>query len=257
MIDTEMVTDSVDKDGKDNGKALENVTSVSFKEEESGYMAGYAVVKEGKTKIGMTLGGGGITASCNRYGYGFAQGVKDAANETSTKVELKVSYKYGNTFQASDELKDQIKDWYSNGTEVVFSCGGLMLDSVKKASDEVKKGEIVGVDVDQSSEGGNVITSAMKGLKKATNIVLDIIYRGQFEEELSGKRTVLGISDNATGLPTETWKLSHFTKEEYNELVEKIKNNDITVKNDIVSDCADGTFWTDNFAGENVSIIFE
>ena len=59
---------------------LSNVTAVSYKEE-SGYMAGYAAVMDGYTKLGATLGGGGTNPACNRFGYGYVQGAIAAAAE--------------------------------------------------------------------------------------------------------------------------------------------------------------------------------
>ena len=42
-----------------DGNPLKNVASVEFQEEQAGYLAGYAVVKEGYTKLGFSGGGGG------------------------------------------------------------------------------------------------------------------------------------------------------------------------------------------------------
>ncbi|MGM9662252.1 MAG: BMP family ABC transporter substrate-binding protein, partial [Oscillospiraceae bacterium] len=50
---------------------LDNVAGIAFKEEQCGYFAGYAVVKEGFTKLGFSGGGGGTNDACCRYGYGF------------------------------------------------------------------------------------------------------------------------------------------------------------------------------------------
>ena len=43
----------------DAGNALPNVTAVVYKEQESGYLAGYAAVMDGYRKLGYTGGGGG------------------------------------------------------------------------------------------------------------------------------------------------------------------------------------------------------
>ena len=45
--------------GVDGSPVLKNVAGIAFKEEQCGYLAGYAVVKEGFTKLGFTGGGGG------------------------------------------------------------------------------------------------------------------------------------------------------------------------------------------------------
>ena len=87
-----------------NGNVLPNVTAIVYKEQESGYLAGYAVVKDGYTKLGGTFGGGGSNPACNRFAYGFVQGAKAAADELGVDVEIKISFMYGSTFSASQEL---------------------------------------------------------------------------------------------------------------------------------------------------------
>ena len=58
-------------DGWDTG--LDNILGVSYQEEQAGYLAGYAAVMEGYTKLGFSGGGGGSNPACIRYGYGYAQ----------------------------------------------------------------------------------------------------------------------------------------------------------------------------------------
>ncbi|HBI95715.1 MAG TPA: BMP family ABC transporter substrate-binding protein, partial [Ruminococcaceae bacterium] len=107
---------AVDVNGFDinseNGTIPENVFCVTFKEEEAGYLAGYAAVKDGFTKLGFMGGGGGTNPACCRYGYGFAQGVSAAAKELGITVELKYSWQYGASFSASPELEAMAKGWY-------------------------------------------------------------------------------------------------------------------------------------------------
>ena len=50
-----------------------NLAAISFREEQCGYLAGYAAVMEGYTKLGFCGGGGGTNDACCRYGYGYVQ----------------------------------------------------------------------------------------------------------------------------------------------------------------------------------------
>ena len=68
-----------DPDPDVEGNILTNVAGIAFKEEQSGYFAGYAAVMEGYTKLGFSGGGGGTNPACCRYGYGFVQGANAAA----------------------------------------------------------------------------------------------------------------------------------------------------------------------------------
>ena len=113
---------------------LDNVTAVSYKEEESGFLAGYSAVMDGYTKLGGTFGGGGGNAACNRFALGYVQGIQAAASKKGVDVEVRISFQYGDAFSASPELQTQISGWYNKGTQIVFSCGGSMLQSVKAPS---------------------------------------------------------------------------------------------------------------------------
>ena len=213
---------------------LDNVAPISFKEEQSGYLAGYAVVKDGFTKLGFAGGGGGTNPACCRFGYGFAQGANAAAKEMGISVELKYSWQYGASFSASPELQTMIKGWYETGTEIVFACGGSMFSSIVAAAAE-NEGYVVGVDVDQSSESETVITSAMKGLSSATQWAIGKFYDGKWDE-IGGIAQSLGAEEDAVGLPAENWLFETYTVEEYNELLAAIKSGEVVVDGTIVTD---------------------
>ena len=212
---------------------FDNVAPISFQEEQSGYLAGYAAVMEGYTKLGFMGGGGGTNPACQRFGYGFAQGAEAAAAAKGVKVELNYSWKFGANFSGSPDLQTMAAGWYQNGTEVIFCCGGSMFASVSAAAD-AEEGKVVGVDVDQSFEAPNtVITSAMKGPADATKWALAKHYDGKWSE-IGGVATALGAKDNAVGLPTATWSLKNWSVEDYQKLFKEIVDGKVTVKNDLV-----------------------
>ena len=208
---------------------LDNVAGIAFNEEQCGYFAGYAVVKEGYEKLGFTGGGGGTNPACIRYGWGFAQGANDAAKELGKTVDLTYSWEYGASFSASTELQTMVSGWYANGTEIVFACGGSMFQSVAAAA-SANDAKVVGVDVDQSSESETVVTSAMKGLADATEWAIAKVYDGTFAE-IGGKGTSLGVAENAVALPTATWSMTNFTVADYEALYNKVLNGEITIDN--------------------------
>ena len=216
------------------GNTLTNIAPISFKEEQSGYFAGYAVVKDGFTRLGFTGGGGGTNPACCRYGYGFAQGAEAAAAELGVEVELKYSWQYGASFQASPELQTMIKGWYENGTEIVFACGGSMFQSVAAAAAE-NDGFVVGVDVDQSGESDTVVTSAMKGLSNATEWAITKFYDGTWDE-IGGIPTSLGVNEDAVGLPTESWLFETYSVEDYQAALDAMKAGDLVVDDTVVTE---------------------
>ena len=216
---------SVDADSP----VLTNVAGISFMEEQCGYFAGYAVVKEGFEKLGFTGGGGGTNPACVRFGYGFVQGANDAAKELGQTVDINYTWQFGNTFSPSPELMAMVSGWYNAGTEIVFCCGGNMFQSVAQAAAE-NDGAVVGVDTDQSFESETVVTSATKGLASAVQWALAKVYDGTFSE-IGGNATSLGADNNAVGLPTATWSMQNFTVEEYEALFQKVLNGEVTIDN--------------------------
>lgn len=216
-----------------------NVTCFVYQEEISGFMAGYAAVKEGYKKLGF-LGGRAVPAVI-RFGYGYVQGVNAAAVELGIANEVSVNYVYGGKFQGSPEITAAMDTWYQGGTEVVFACGGGIFTSACEAATKAGvNGKVIGVDTDQSYNingkygAGLCITSAMKGLAPTVNTILTDIFAGKWEN-YAGKINKLGMvsgtdaSLNYVQLPTDTWSMKNFTKEDYATLVKKIFDGTITI----------------------------
>ena len=216
----------------DEGNTLTNVAGIAFQEEQAGYLAGYAAVKDGFTKLGFSGGGGGTNDACCRFGYGYVQGANAAASELGITVDMNYSWEYGATFQASTELQTMISGWYANGTEIVFACGGSMFQSISAAA-SANDGYVIGVDVDQSGESDAVVTSAMKGLSDAVQWAVAKVYDSTFTE-IGGTATSLGVKDNAVELPTaaESWRFETFTVEEYEALYQQMLDGTLVVDND-------------------------
>ena len=215
---------------------FDNVAGIAFQEEQAGYLAGYAAVMGGYTKLGFTGGGGGTNPACIRYGYGFVQGADAAAAAKGVKVEMNYSWNYGASFSASPELQTMAAGWYQNGTEVIFACGGSMFSSVAAAA-AAEDCKVVGVDVDQSFQSPTVITSAMKGLADATSWAIAKHYDGQFAE-IGGKATSLGAKDNAVGLPTATWSLTGWSVSDYEALFAGIVDGSVSVSAEEIAEPA-------------------
>lgn len=220
-----------------------NVTCFVYQEEISGYMAGYAAVKEGYKKLGF-LGGMAVPAVI-RFGYGFVQGVNAAAVELGIANEVSVNYVYGGKFQGSPEITAAMDTWYQGGTEVVFACGGGIFTSACEAATKAGvNGKVIGVDTDQSYNingkygAGLCITSAMKGLAPTVNTILTDIFAGKWEN-YAGRINKLGMvsgtdaSLNYVQLPTATWSMKNFTKEDYATLVGKIFDGTIKISDAI------------------------
>ena len=207
-----------------------NTACITFAEEQAGYLAGYAAVKDGYTKLGY-LGGQAVPAVI-RYGYGFIQGADAAAAELGVNIEI--NYTYGGQFFGSPEITAKMEGWYQAGTEVVFACGGGIYTSALEAA-EKNNGKVIGVDSDQGKISPLIITSAMKLLKDSVVSALDGLNNGEWAN-FGGKQTVYDLTmGDVVGLPTaeESWRLTTFTVEEYQDVKVKIADGTIVISNDI------------------------
>ena len=202
-----------------------NVYSAVYQEEIAGYMAGYAAVKLGYTKLGF-LGGMAVPA-VQRYGHGFVQGADAAASELG-KSDVEIKYVYGGQFFGDADITAAMDTWYGSGTECVFACGGGIYSSAAEAAAKVG-GKVIGVDVDQAGiiDGaygeGMTVTSAMKGLAPTVDTLLGAILAGDWEA-YKGQIQTLGLisevpSDNFVQLPDSTQWGDGFTKDDYATLV--------------------------------------
>ncbi len=215
-----------------------NLFSAVYQEELAGYMAGVAAVKLGYTKIGY-LGGMAVPAVM-RYGYGFVQGVNDAAKELGNVGDIELKYVYGNQFYGDADITAYMDTWYNAGTQVVFACGGGIYASAAEAAEKVG-GKVIGVDVDQAPTidkyaDGMTVTSAMKGLGATVKTLLSAIKDGKWDT-YGGTVTTLGLvsensDDNYVQLPASTQWADGFTQDDYNKLVADLYNGTITVSAD-------------------------
>ena len=211
----------------------ENTYSIFYKEEQAGFLAGYAAVKEGYTELGF-MGGIAVPAVV-RYGYGFVQGADYAANEMGVDVNLK--YYYTGTFSESPEVQATAASWYATGTEVIFACGGAIGNSIMAAAD-ANNGAVIGVDVDQYDESPTVITSAMKGLKTSVYDALTEYYAGTFP---GGTSVHLGVEVDGVALAMENSKMVNFTMDDYDMIYAALVNDTDGIASNILSD----TYTTD------------
>lgn len=219
----------------------DNLFCAAYEEELAGYMAGYAAVKLGYTKLGF-LGGMAVPA-VTRFGYGFVQGADAAAVELGNTADVEVKYTYGNQFYGDADITAYMDTWYNGDTEAVFACGGSIWSSAAEAAAKTG-GKVIGVDVDQATTidaygEGMTITSAMKGLSATVQMLLDELINNDNWSKYAGQVMTLGlVSDtdmeaNYVQLPLESTQWSDaFTQEDYAALVTAMYNGTVTVSAD-------------------------
>lgn len=229
-----IILDGYPHNGDYNPDIKSNVASIVYSEEQPGYLAGYAAVKDGYTKLGFM--GGIALPAVQAYGYGYLQGAEAAATEMGlADGSIAVTYHYTGDFAETDVNKATAKTMYQEGTQVIFACGGSVGKSVMAAASEAGA-KVIGVDVDQRYDSDTVITSAMKGLGSSVKTVLESIYKTNTWDTYAGKTTSFNAANNGIGLPTTVIgdananafdRFKTFTKADYDAVYAKLADGTI------------------------------
>ena len=222
-----------------------NTACVIYKEEQPGFMAGYAAVMEGYTNIGF-IGGMAVPAVI-RFGHGYVAGANEAAKVLQAEnpdFKLNINYGYTGGFVPNDTVASNANAWFSSGVETIFVCGGKIYQSVLSAIESYPDATMIGVDSDQGYESNRIITSAMKELHGTVVDSLTALWdaaptledgskdlaTAQWPSGIGATLRNLGVESDAVGLAHgESWRLKNFTEEEYLDLYSKIKSGELTV----------------------------
>ncbi|MBN2540957.1 MAG: BMP family ABC transporter substrate-binding protein [Bacilli bacterium] len=202
----------------------DNTLSIFYQEDQSGFLAGYAAVKDGNTELGFV--GGIAVPAVIRFGYGYIQGAAYAAEEDN--VEVTINYWYSNVFWEDSNVQSKAVSWYTDGTTVIFAAAGGAGGSVMTAAEQ-EDGLVIGVDVDQAAASTTVITSAKKELANSVYQALESIYDGTFE---GGKAITLGVTEDGVGLPQDFSRFTSFDQAAYDAIYALLVAGTVTVSSD-------------------------
>ena len=181
----------VDVSNADEG-GLKNVEGLLFKEQEAGYLAGYAAGLAAKERGGKAVSsvGGQKQPPVDRYIAGFQAGAKAAFPGVQTLNG------YSNDFEKLALCKEVALNQIADGSVVVFQvAGGCGLGALDAAKEKDVWG--VGVDADQGYLGSYVLTSA---LKRVDTAVFDSIKDAKDGKFKGGQDAVYGIDVNGVGI---------------------------------------------------------
>jgi basic membrane protein A len=181
----------VDVSNADEG-GLKNVEGLLFKEQEAGYLAGYAAGLAAKDRGGKAVSsvGGQKQPPVDRYIAGFQAGAKAAF------PGVKTLNGYSNDFEKLALCKEVALNQIADGSVVVFQvAGGCGLGALDAAKEKDVWG--VGVDADQGYLGSYVLTSA---LKRVDTSVFDSIKDAKDGSFKGGKDAVYGLDVNGVGI---------------------------------------------------------
>lgn len=205
----------------------DNVASVSFAENESGFLAGVASALESKSKKVGYLGGIDVPAVVN-YGKGFVQGVEYANEHFETDVAVS-DYVYSGTFTDFNVGQMLSGGMYDKGVDIIMATAGVATQGAISEAKQRGGVYVVGCDSDQYADGldenGSVVlTSGMKYIDVA---VIDILTKWINNEFPSGEIIEMSAQSNGVGLPSENPNLQNSTIEKLNEVVQLLKEGKI------------------------------
>jgi basic membrane protein A len=181
----------VDVSNADEG-GLKNVEGLLFREQEAGYLAGYAAGLAAKDRGGKAVSsvGGEKQPPVDRYIAGFQAGAKAAFPGVQTLND------YSQDFEKLALCKNKALNQIAAGSVVVFQvAGGCGLGALDAAREKAVWG--VGVDADQGYLGSYVLTSA---LKRVDTAVFDSIKDAKDGKFKGGKDAVYGLEVNGVGI---------------------------------------------------------
>jgi basic membrane protein A len=167
------------------------VQGLLFKEQEAGYLVGYAAGLYVKAKGGSAVGsvGGLKIPPVDRYIAGYQFGAKKA------DPGIKTYNDYSQNFVAQSKCKEKALNQIAQGSTVEFQVAGQCGLGVLDAAHE-KNAFGIGVDADQGYLGPWVMTSALKKVDVAVNSAILAAKGGTLK---GGANVVFGASVNGVG----------------------------------------------------------
>jgi basic membrane protein A and related proteins len=216
----------VDVSNADEG-GLKNVEGLLFKEQEAGYLAGYAAGLAAKDRGGKAVSsvGGQKQPPVDRYIAGYQAGAKAAYPGVQTPNG------YSQDFEKQALCKEVALNQIAAGSVVVFQvAGGCGLGALDAAKERGVWG--VGVDADQSYLGSYVLTSALKRVDTAVYDSIKDAKAGKFK---GGQDAVYGLDVDGVGIgkfsPKAAKAIAQQVAKVRQEIASgKIKNIPTTVK---------------------------
>jgi basic membrane protein A len=168
-----------------------NVTSITFKEEESSFLAG--VLAALVSKKGTVAFLGGIDSPLiEKFAAGFQAGVRSAS------PNVKVLVKYTGSFDDVASGKEYATVLFDQGADVIYTAAGKCgIGAIEEVKTRPAGTYVIGVDSDQDALApGKILTSALKRVDNAVFAVAQAIAKGK----APSSHVVLGLKEGGVDL---------------------------------------------------------
>ena len=238
-----VLIDGVPNNGKSGDERVEKVgdnsVAVLFAEQEAGFLVGVAAAAQLKEGNLGFIGGMELPA-VQKFNWGFQQGVKYANENLETKMNIKAeNVVYQGSFDNVAAGQQLAATMYDNGVKAIFTAaGGVGVGAINEAKARATAGKeawVIGVDVDQYSEGvydgekSIILTSAMKKIDTATFDIIKDELDGKFP---GGQTLTFDAKTGGVGIPEKNPNLSDETQSKVNEVYKEIQDGKIKVSSE-------------------------
>ena len=232
-----VITDSNVYSAEGEAHTAENTVTISFKEEQAGFLVGVAAAAELKEANAGFIGGM-ENEVIQRFNWGYQQGIAYANKNLGTNITMDPqNFIYQGTFTDAAAGQQIAAQMYDRGVDVIFTAaGGTGVGVIKEARERATEGKkvwVLGVDADQYQDGvyddnnnSVILTSALKNVGTAVYDMIKLDTEGSFP---GGQDLQYGVENNGVGLPAENPNLSEATMNEVNKVYEQLKNGEITI----------------------------
>jgi basic membrane protein A len=205
-----------------------NVLGLVFKEQEAGFLAGYAAALAEQRRPGpdvISSVGGMKEPPVDRFIAGYQAGAKEAV------PGITVLNGYSQTWDDLAACKELALNHIERGAGVVFQvAGGCGLGALDAAKERDIFG--IGVDADQSYLGPHVLTSAQKKVDRAVFLTIQSVADGSFE---GGKDAIFGLAEDGVGLGKFSPQANDEDQAKIDAVKQKVVDGEIEVPTDLQS----------------------
>ena len=200
---------------------LDNVTCLTFKQEQCSYLVGYVAGTMTETdNVGFVLGMASETM--HKFGYGYVAGVLDA------NPDAKIQQMNANSFADSAVGKTDANTMITNGADIIYhAAGGTGLGVIEACQESGKYA--IGVDTDQNYLAPDtVLTSAMKRVDNAVYDTTEQLISGS----LQGGEAIYDLTNEGVDIAPTTTLLTDDVISAIEDVKAQIISGDIKVPAD-------------------------
>ena len=200
----------------------ENVVGLLFREEQVGYLAGYAAALAEERRAGpdvISSVAGMKEPPVDRFIAGYQAGAKAA------DPGIEVLNDYSQDWEDVAKCKELAFNQIARGAGVIFQvAGGCGLGALEAAKEKDVWG--IGVDADQFFLGQHILTSAVKRVDEAVFATIKSVQDGSWQ---GGRNLTFGLAEEGVALGTYSPKVPPQDRKAVDAVAKKIAAGDIEI----------------------------